>query len=262
MSENKKTESSGLTGAVPVTIVLGMLAGLVFTHLSPYQDERPSNQSLQAHYEVAQDVNARLWQDPFAAVDSASEESPTEKLVILATQNYKTLEVEVRPNAKLPSHGPDQIYKGNKPVAEDDITVIAVTLPGDSYQEAAENRMRRRYAVLSALANQHATPRDEQHIGYFHPPSDMGLQKRVAFEWWSGEKDNKKVLLLWVDESSLLGCPATKLKDLLIQTIPPNEQAKTFTFHYTVIGPNTSTLLRDMLKEVEAAKHKTNVQTT
>ena len=138
-----------------------------------------------AHYEVAQDVDARLWQDPFAAVDDASEETPTEKLVIMVNQNGKTLELEARPNGKSPSHAPDQIYKGNEPFAGDDITVIAVTLPGGPYQEAAEDRMRRRYAVLSALANQDATPRDEQHIGYFHPEPDMGLQKRVAFEWWS-----------------------------------------------------------------------------
>ena len=87
----------------------------------------------------------------------------------------------------------------------------------------------------------------------------MGLQKRVAFEWWSGEKDNKKVLLLWVDASSLLGCPATKLKDLLIQTIPPNAQVNKIAFRYTVIGPNTSTLLRDMLKEVDSIKNESNV---
>ncbi|MDD5266572.1 MAG: hypothetical protein PHO08_05510 [Methylococcales bacterium] len=260
MSENKKPDSNGLNGAVPVTVVLAMLAGLAFTHLSPYQDERPSNQSLQAHYEVAQDVDARLWQDPFAAVDGASEEAQTEILVIGVNQDRKTLELEARPSAKSPSHEPDQIYKGNKPVARDDITVIAVTLSGGSYQEEVEDRMRRRYAVLSALANQGATPRDEQHIGYFHPMPDMGLQKRVAFEWWSwAESNNKKVLLLWVDESSLLGCPAAKIKDLLLQTIPKNAQTKEIAFHYTVIGPNTSTLLRDMLKDVEAARHKTNV---
>ncbi len=254
----KKPENSGLTGAVPVTVVLAMLASLVFTHLSPYQDERPSNHPVEAHFTDAQDVDARLWQDPFAAIDSASKETPTEKLVIMANQDLKTLELEAMPSAKSPSHERDQIYKGNQLENKSDITVIAVTLPGGPYQEAAEDRMRRRYAVLSALANQKYTPRDEQHIGYFHPKSKMDLQKRVAFEWWSLREDNKKVLLLWVDESSLLGCPATKLKELLGQTNLEKPLGNVM-FHYTVIGPNSSTLLRDMLKEVEATKKKANV---
>ncbi len=60
-------------------------------------------------------------------------------------------------------------------------------------------RMRCRYAVLSALANQGAAPEDEQRIGYFYPESKpkMALQKKVAFEWWSLSGDKRKVLLLW-----------------------------------------------------------------
>ena len=49
MADEKKPESSGLSGALPVTIVLAMLAGLVFTNLSPYQDERPSTHPLKEH---------------------------------------------------------------------------------------------------------------------------------------------------------------------------------------------------------------------
>ena len=151
MADEKKPESSGLTSAVPVTVVLAMLAGLVFTNLSPYQDERPSNHPVQAQYEVAQDVDARLWQDPFAAIDGEKEETPTEKVSIVASQDGETLRFEsTRSVAKQPSHGRNQIYKGNNLTPKDEITIIAVTLPGGTYQEASENRMRRRYAVLSA----------------------------------------------------------------------------------------------------------------
>ncbi|MCX7096832.1 MAG: hypothetical protein NTV43_02875 [Methylococcales bacterium] len=226
MAEDKKMGSGGLASAFPVSVVLAMLASLVFTFHLPYQDERPSNRPIQAKYQAAQDVDARLWQDPFAAVEGANDE----------TLN--------------PSHGPSQIKYGNNLVVGDNITVIAVTLPGGPYQEAAEHRMRRRYAVLSGLANQDYTPNDEQHIGYFHPIGEKVLQKKVAFEWWSANSGDKKVLLLWVDESSLLGIPAEKLKTLLgqiSQEIP--------VFQYAVIGPNTSTLLRDMLRELGAIKN-------
>ena len=255
MAGEKKPEGGGLTGAVPVTVVLALLANLLYSNLSPYQDERPSNHPLKGQYEAAQDVDARLWQDPFAAVDDASDETPKEKLSIKLNDG-RTLAFEVNPDDKSASHARDQIYKGLQFKSGEGITVIAVTLPGGPYQEAAEQRMRWRYAVLSALANQDAAPMDEQHIGYFHPyPKTNGLQTNVAFEWWSLAKDNKKVLLLWVDESSLLDSPAAKLNCLLRQTIPELDKIETkglenVYFHYRVIGPNSSTLLRDILKEV------------
>ena len=257
MAEEKKPENGGLTTTIPITVVLALLAGLVFTHSLPYQDERPSSRPLQTRYAAAQDVDTRLWQDPFAAVEGVSEEMPAEKVVIMATQNGKTLQVDAtKPVDNSLSHLRDQIYKGENIAPQDKITVLAVTLPGGPYQEAAEIRMRRRYAVLSALANQDATPQDEEHIGYFHPDPKpkMALQKRVAFEWWSLSDNKRKVLLLWVDESSLSGHTAAKLKELLNQASQKNPLKQKNKFNYAVIGPNTSTLLRDMLKEVAEDK--------
>ncbi|NOS89082.1 MAG: hypothetical protein HOP34_11195 [Methylococcaceae bacterium] len=255
MAEDTKV-AGGLTGAMPITVVLAMLASLVFTHYLPYKDERPTNKPISAVYQAAQDVDSRLWQDPFAAVEAASVAPETEKVTLVFSHKNQTLRLEAtRPNAKPPSHGPEQIYFGKNVAKISDMTVIAVTLPGEPYQEAAEQRMRRRYAVLSGLANQDYTPDDEQHIGYFQPTGTYGLQKRVAFEWWSGKSADKKVLLLWVDESSLFGHPAAKLKALLEQAIA---KAKPNNISYTVIGPNTSSLLRDMLREVNDQKQKTN----
>jgi len=183
MAEEKKQGSSGLTTTIPVTVVLAILAGLVFRHSLPYQDERPSTRPLQVRYAAAQDVDARLWQDPFAAVDGVSEETPTEKVFIVASPNGKTLQMEASRQAANPlSHTPDQIYKGKELTSDDKIIILAVTLSGGPYQEDGEQRMRRRYAVLSALANQAAVPQDEQHLGYFQPDPDpkMVLQKRVS----------------------------------------------------------------------------------
>lgn len=251
MAAEQKPESTALTTAVPVTLVLAILAGLFFTHSLPYQDERPSSHPLQVRYSAAQDINARLWQDPFAAVDSASDETQTQKIAITVSENAKSARldgIKQSPNASY--HTRHQIYKDNAIVAGNNITVLAVTLPGGPYQEAAEQRMRRRYAVLSALANQGKFPQDEQHIGFFQPESTISLPARVPFEWWSQQSDDKnKLLLLWIDESNLLGHPAAKLKELFCQASLENSP-QGVVFNYAVIGPNTSTLLRDMLKEV------------
>jgi len=254
MAEEKKPESNGSTGTVPVMAVLAILAGLFLNHSSPYQDERPSNHPIHDHYNAAQDVDTRLWQDPFGAVDGENEETLTEKISIEAIQNGKKLRLEGTKQASKPSsHSLQQIYNGVNPNSGYEISVLAVTLPGGPYQEAAEARMRGRYAVLSALANQGAFPLDEKHIGYFYPDpkSEMVLQKKVVFEWWMLPSDEKKkVLLLWVDESSLFGCPATKLKELLRQATQENP-TKGSKLSYAVIGPNTSQLLLEMLKEAE-----------
>ena len=158
MADEKKTESNGLTGAVPITAVLALLASIAISNLSPFHDDRPPGAPLKQSYEAAQDINARLWEDPFEAVDKKDD-----------------------------THNPDWIYKGN-PINpdEDQVTVIAITLPGSPYQEAAESRMRYRYAVLSALANQMYNPVDEQHIGYFQASIPVsGSSTKIAFEWLS-----------------------------------------------------------------------------
>ncbi|MDD1615301.1 MAG: hypothetical protein CG439_367 [Methylococcaceae bacterium NSP1-2] len=245
MAEEKK-ESGGLMAAMPVTAVLAILASLFFTSSLPYQDERPSSRPLQTQYTAAQDVEARLWQDPFVAVDGTSESIEKDAKSLTPESNHLACDIN--------AHGKERIYC-DQVTDNKDITILAVTLSGGSYQEASEQRMRRRYAVLSALINQGFAPKDEQHIGYFKPDSGTSLQKKVPFEWWSlpAKGKERKLLLLWADESSLLDCPATKLKELLFEAHPKIQipYAPPKSINYAVIGPNTSTILRDMLKEVE-----------
>jgi hypothetical protein len=287
MADEKKPESSGLTSAVSITAVLALLANFFIPNQFPFLDDRPPGASLlPQQYEAAQNINTRLWQDPFHGLTADETETGDSQL---------------------------QIYKDN-PIAEtDQVTVIAVTLPGSPYQETIESRMRWRYAILSALANQQYKPMDEEHIGYFQAsipikqePDKSKPTTKVAFEWWSqdrdknkGEDKDKKILLLWINESSLHKNPAATLKDILCQTSQANiiintslnapfttasldSNASAFTlkvvsnnnesvlkdgntnpftcyrtetsgavFNYAVLGPNSSTLLEDMLKEVK-----------
>lgn len=234
MADDKKGDNKSLAATLPITAVLALLAGFIANHLIPYQEERPSINSVPSYYRDVQDVDARLWQDPFAAIASVDNES-------------------ANPSTTRYPHTPEQIYFHEQPTEHNNVTIIAVTLPGAPYQEAAENRMRRRYAVLSGLANQNYTPDDEQHIGYFYPDGNTQLQKKVAFEWWINKEnvnaigEKLKILVLWVDELGLSNCPAAKLQELLRQASSKSQAHDTF--RYTVIGPNTSTLLLDMVLE-------------
>jgi|GEM_PF-992702 len=282
MAENKKSDS-GLSSTTTVTLVLAMIAALAMTGNLPYKDERPSNQPFKTHYDAAQDIDARLWQDPFAAIDGVDEDTEKKNWTVVMKQGAASLNLELEPDKNTSPHGLDQLTQGKeeefKPGKIDKITVLAVTLPGGPFQEDAEMRMRHRYAVLSALANQRWTPDDERHIGYFKPESEADqtpeknnretqkgenigkesknpiaqpseLQKKVPFEWWTSDNQKKKFLLLWVDEESLSKRPNYKLNKLIgkVKTTLKDisNQAKV---DQKVIGPNTSTLLLDMLNE-------------
>ncbi|MGR8931828.1 MAG: hypothetical protein ACU836_14420 [Gammaproteobacteria bacterium] len=251
-----KQDNKGLFGTLPIALVLTILAGFIFTYSLPFKDERPSvSRPIKVAYDVAQDVDARLWQDPFVAVNGANN-APRSELVFTGNGNsgdllqFKVVDSSDRSGVR----GVDQIYKGNFVSPGDVIRVFAVSVPGGPYQDAAEQRMRWRYAVLSALANRDIFPLDQQRIGYFEPSPDIVPQKRVPFEWWSLLEAHQKVLLLWVDEEGLLGTPARKINALMNKVYEGSKQLGfTLTFQYSVIGPNSSTLLRDILTEVSQA---------
>ncbi|MGY6276322.1 hypothetical protein [Methylomonas sp. MgM2] len=249
-------EDKGYAGTLPIALVLTLLAGFVFTYSLPYRDQRPAvGQPLKIAYDAVQDVDARLWQDPFVAISHLGDSPRTETTFHAIGEKGDSFRLElVDSGSAAKRQGAAKLYKGDFVAAGDPVSIIVVTLSGSPYQDAAEQRMRWRYAILSALANQDIVPMDEQHIGYFEPMSATFPQKRVPFEWWKRSQGRQKALLLWVDEAGLSGRPALKLNALLSEvyeagTAQLNPKPA---FQYTVIGPNSSTLLREMIKESAA----------
>jgi hypothetical protein len=97
-----------------------------------------------------QDIDARLWQDPFGAVNRSIQEKRNAKI---DPDNGHRIADFLR-----------SLESGEKPP---ETLLIGVDLPGDPYPEAVETRRRLRYAVLSALHVAKYVPVDERHIGYF-----------------------------------------------------------------------------------------------
>ncbi|OAI15387.1 hypothetical protein A1507_14395 [Methylomonas koyamae] len=152
----------------------------MFSHSQPYRDERPSGDPSKSTYQSVQDVDARLWQDPFAALERSADNKPaTEKREV----EFKIKDSGVQVVVSIPKqqadggHSADRIFEDIDKTPGSVVTVLAVTLSGAPYPEEAEQRMRRRYAVLSGLANQGRAPIDEQHIGYLEPTHES-LQKK------------------------------------------------------------------------------------
>jgi hypothetical protein len=232
-------DKSGAWGSSFVVLAFAAVSAVyVGWQQAPLVSFRPTEFEYRAHkLESAQDIDARLWEDPFAAV---------------------MRDIEAK-------HWRDPTAGGGHTTARFDhpgetTLVLGVTLPGASYPEVAQTRRRLRYAVLSALYVVGYAPADEKHIGYWRPNGDKsetkapqtevrvfqndwpaatnlaasgnglepdfeaGIQIRVRFAegkernpaptaqdpplpeivpWEEFDKDGKHVLVLWLDEDFL-----------------------------------------------------------
>jgi hypothetical protein len=138
--------AGGLLGnPLPIVLLALLAAGVLIKH-EELKSARP-NDSERVKFVPAgqQDVEARLWQDPFAAVEKYEERfKPT-------TYTGKQLA--------------ERIEKIGE--AGGRVKVIGVSVFGGSYSEAAESRRRTRFAVLSALGFHGYSPANPEAIGYF-----------------------------------------------------------------------------------------------
>ena len=82
------------------------------------------------------------------------------------------------------------------------MTVVAVSVFGGSFNEAAESRRRSRFAVVSALDFHDYHPENANAIGYFYidPPKPNSVKLTVPFEWFETRDKLSKVLVLWLNE--------------------------------------------------------------
>ena len=149
MADDNKPGTNLASGGV-VVAALAALGIYYFHHEAPLVDLRPVNSSI---YEQAapQTIDARLWQDPLAAVEKSRNKSD---------QGEREKQCQENPRAN--NHcNPPSVEKGAETL------VLVVTVSGAPYQEDAEERRRARYAVLAGLERAGFVPKDARHIDYF-----------------------------------------------------------------------------------------------
>lgn len=157
-------QPSGAWGSSFVILAFAAVsAAYVAWQHTPLVSSRPTEPEYPAHeLRSAQDIDARLWEDPFAAVtrDAKAKRWPetfAALMRVIETRSWR----DSRAGCLHTKAGFD--HPGENTLA------IGVTLPGASYPEVAETRRRLRYAVLSALHVAGYSPIDEKHIGYWRP---------------------------------------------------------------------------------------------
>ena len=237
------------------------LASLLMVKPSPLDSERPgSTPGGSQSYGAPQDVDARLWQDPFQAVNDATKYSAADHLEAKAYEGKK-LSVELVSSKRQNNHLPENIYpappSGTDANAEK-IILMAVMMPASPTPEEHEARLRRRYALVSALASKEFAPVDAEHIGYFKTDHSVhqNLPEIIPFEWFEKTNESKppeKVLVLWVDDTRFDINPMQKTRQLFDQiTILPNGKADiSKRFARVVMGPSSSGKLRALALEVK-----------
>lgn len=281
MADEDKKAGPGLSNNSFIVAALVASGAYYFYAMAPLQVSRPIVSEPQIHERFdGQDIESRLWQDPFAAVARAieSKHEPPDfdcGTVLSGKQKEHAASDHEAQHCNSPLFDDaGKLREGRK-----NAIVLGVTVSGAPYYEDGETRRRLRYAVLSGLHAEGYAPDDEQHLGYFRPLNDakIPLPETIPYEWlqpdhWSkGDEGNRReaktlrpVLVLWIDEDVLArnGKPLeqiARLKDsLCTQGFVEDQQrsapaTKKITvcdkIDFRIIGPYGSTVLEAMTRE-------------
>lgn len=266
--------------AVPGIFVLlaGALASLYFLH-SSLETSRPTEPvAVTTEGLGSQQIDARLWQDPFEALQRARRESnanPGEwnlsvwRKLSRAHATMMDLRAQIRERFK----------------SGQSVMVLPVMVESGPYAEDRENRMRHRYAVLAALGVAGYVPSDGEHIGfvgipwetereltnyqrgdrfpllcrlaeYLHTFESLGAEVReldVPYEWQIRYVPHQaatthaanQVLILWLEEDAFGDQPLTRLA-MLMRQLGFADMSRDFPRQamIRVLGPASSTTLR------------------
>lgn len=242
-SDDKPAGTNFASGSVVVAALVAAGTSFFVNHEAPLHGLRPAMTEPQFHQSsTSQDIEARLWQDPFSAIAKTIENAP-------GTSERCGVNLGGTAAALPASHCLSPLAKETDKAKLESTKVIAVTLPGAPYMEDGEVRRRTRYAVSSGLERAGFVPEDEHHLGYFQPrDSDLTLPKVVPYEWFARTGSDQRaqhILVLWVNEDALHGTPLLKLAGLADVLRPGNMRG----VPVTIVGPYSSSLLLDMVKE-------------
>src|SRR5262245_5112334 len=158
-------EGAAFSTSAIITVVI-LLVGAVVVSQFPLDVRRPEiTEQVPTVSTGIQNVEARLWEDPFAAVERHLR---GRSVASSRLGGPKVSHVEEH------SHTPDGLAKALNERLQNNgsVVVLGVMVLGGPYIEDAEHRRRTRYAVLSGLSKQNFVPDDDEHIGYVVRPSE------------------------------------------------------------------------------------------
>lgn len=277
-TKDKEQGGSVASGGMIVAIIVAASA-LLIQKEAPLEGARPNAQETAFQGYAYHDIAARLWQDPFGAVEKKLPGGANGAACDTTDERAQTVRREgangkaaapSTPEVQAPKFEHFEHIKLERRFRADEQTlVLPVMVSGAPYAEDVEFRRRLRYAVVSALAQKRFQPVDAQHIDYYQVcvagPDDKPIKTIVPYEWFDLEPsresttDLRSVLILWINEQFLTDTIAkekTPVKILEDLTSPftrcalSNMQVcPSARLPVPIIGPHTSDALLAILKE-------------
>lgn len=290
----------GGLGGFPWTSAAVLLAFVASTQLVPHAFDalRPAEKArAQAPLDPDLEVNARLWEDPFAAVRRYEVER-AERCERLRKQATARPDVDCQ-GGTADARNPRQLVArldGDHDQQLDDTLILLGLMPGADFVGAEEARRRIRYATLAGLLAQDYVPDNAERLSllefdlltpglasstavskdpgaargsYVVPYELLSLRRRdaAARDGAAGATRYSQVAVLWVDESSL---PLRKLDALarLVEQLMGDAARRQARERFgegeavprlAVIGPSSTDALRTALRDLRCAAELNNV---
>ncbi|PYJ88842.1 MAG: hypothetical protein DME71_11710 [Verrucomicrobia bacterium] len=235
--------------------LIAVLAGVIAQY-KPLVSKRPTVPSEKTIPVIAaQDVDARLWQDPFSVAEKQKS--------LLDAQ----IEVGVAKKGTTESHDVCALVELLRKRATQNperVLVLAVMVDAGPYSEQAESRLRARPAVLEALSESGFVPLDGEHIGFVTadwPPVDdpsgaRQIDRGLLLPWEEciATRDlarvhpqyTRRLILLWLPAASFSPNPLSRFANIIDQ-LADDVRNK---IDIKLIGPANSTGLQSMIREL------------
>jgi hypothetical protein len=278
MADDTK-QSTATVGANGFIWILLVAAGTYFVaHQLPLEGSRPptSEAVIGQPLPGVQDVDARLWQDPFVAVADALRRS----------EEFKPKNCPEAAKYGIKNHCLSPLNDAVREQSMPAPLVMVVPVSGAPYSEEHESRRRTRYAILAGLNAEGFAPEDSQHIGFYWPSTadspeasrdaqaqmagpEIPLPKVVPFEWFRRTSQNlqrespqpdpqgksrqreslphQRVLLLWFDEDALQDIPIMQFDVFLCRSLASGSSIRWA--KAAILGPSLSTTIKSMAEE-------------
>jgi hypothetical protein len=255
----------------PAIVLLATMLGGVYYIPKRLKASRPDEKPAGGRAGLGdQQAPARLWQDPFDAVERyemairADSRNATASDGRLPSAGSLSGVAEFAGQTRRYAQGPTAARTGTNTPAEFTASCLAVMVSGEAYTEDAEVRRRSRHAVVSALGRAGYAPMSENRVGYFQVPwprgSDLAAMPRsavrllpstagdsiliVPFEWFQenplrppersrGAPPSGPIAVLWLNTAVFSDHPQKRLAQLweTIRRAVPRDSDATIARH-------------------------------
>ncbi|MGH8384081.1 MAG: hypothetical protein ACRESJ_01080 [Pseudomonas sp.] len=262
--DNNKDSGANLAFWVPGgALILSLVISTFALTREPFLEPRP----IGAQFQAQLPIEARLWQDPFDALEryrKRLKESNNKNSDEVCSKDLVAVEGEEK--------APD---------------IMVALVEGGPYADEVERRRRIRYALLAGFKNSQRVPDQEQFIHCLQLPADLSVESSqtrqfvdIPYEIFVSNPLNPppalkdlqpppdRTILFWLKQDSLGDRPLQQLEQF--REVLKHRIGTACTSHtcldqpdkttLKVIGPATSTVLRDMYQEAALGKATANVE--